>query len=252
MNLAFVLLAEAKFPKGEDVEKAFSAFAVKGQVLHVQDPKATKDGQGAAFELSLGAGGKGVVALMPMPVPNHEAEEASHFSVSFFGGRWRLPPHKAHLVVTVTDKAPPLEALSAFTSLVAAVAKATHAVGIYVGNAGATHDPKFFEEIAGERDTHSRLILWSGVSISKEDGRLNLLSLGMKQLALPDVLLSMPPSKADDALGTLFDLLGYLVDLGKPLPEGDTFGRTATEKIPVRYVPSPADPKVKVWSVSLD
>ena len=251
MNLAFVLLSDAKLPKGEDVEKAFATFAAKGQALHFRGKKAAKGGE--SLDLALGADGYAIVMLMPAPVPNHEADEAVRFSVSAFGGRWKLPAHKAHLVVTASEQASSVEALSSFTSLVAAVAKASSAVGIYFGNAGATHDPKFFQEVARERDPKSRIVLWSGVSIAKEaDGRLSLLSLGMKQLSLPDVLLVMPAAKANDALGTLFDLMGYLVDQGKPLPEGDTFGRSATERIPVHYVPSPVDPKVKVWRVALD
>jgi hypothetical protein len=34
--------------------------------------------------------------------------------------------------------------------------------------------------------------------------------------------------------------------------DGDTVGRTAAEKLPVHYVPSPVDPKVKVWRVELN
>jgi Domain of unknown function (DUF4261) len=72
----------------------------------------------------------------------------------------------------------------------------------------------------------------------------------MKQLDLPDVLLVVSKDKSDDALSTLFDLIGYEV-LHGVLPEGDTFGRSATEKLPVHYVPSPVDPSVKVWRVDL-
>ena len=145
------------------------------------------------------------------------------------------------------------ESLSAFTSLVAAVLEASSAVGVYFGGAGATHDPKFFQDVARERDPSSRIVLWSGVSIARqEDGRLSLLSLGMKQLALPDVLLVVPSKRADDAISTLFDLIGYEVMRGRALPEGDTFGRTEIEKLPVHYVPSPVDPKVKVWRVDLE
>ena len=49
----------------------------------------------------------------------------------------------------------------------------------------------------------------------------------------------------------LYDLLAYVVSRGRPLPDGDTVGRTAAEKLPVHYVPSPIDPKVKVWRVEL-
>ena len=50
----------------------------------------------------------------------------------------------------------------------------------------------------------------------------------------------------------LYDLLAYVVSRGRPLADGDTVGRTADEKLPVHYVPSPVDPKVKVWRVELN
>ena len=134
---------------------------------------------------------------MPVPVPNHEADEAARYSVSGLGGRWKLPPHKAHLaVVSGLGGGGPLESLGAFTSILAAVVEASPSVGVYCGNAGATHHPKFFRELAREHDARSRLPLWIGVSIAREaDGRLSLLSLGMKQLELPDLLLVAPSGK---------------------------------------------------------
>ena len=44
---------------------------------------------------------------------------------------------------------------------------------------------------------------------------------------------------------------GYLSAEILPLPDGDTVGRTAAEKLPVHYVPSPVDAEVKVWRVEL-
>ena len=128
------------------------------------------------------------------------------------------------------------------TSLLGAVVKASPAVGIYWGEAGATHDAKFFLETAREQDVALRLTLWTGVSVGREpDGRLSLLSLGMKQLNLPDLLLIAPKSAGNSALEPFFTFLAYVADRGEPLPEGDTIGRSETEKLPVQYVPSPLD-----------
>jgi uncharacterized protein DUF4261 len=191
---------------------------------------------------------------MPVPVPNGEAEANVRFSVSALGTGWKLPAHKAHLMVSLqeTDLPSAVEALSRFTSLLAAVAKASGAVGIYWGNAAATHDPKFFLSTAESQGIVPRIALWTGVSVATErDGRRSLLSLGMQQLNLPDLLLVVPNSARDTALETFFDLLSYVAESGKPLPEGDTVGRTADERWPVRYVPSPLDGKVKVWRVEV-
>jgi hypothetical protein len=245
-NVAFVLLGEAKLPKGEAIERAFAAFALDDQRLHFRADKPRADG---ALELALGGAGPVFVKLVATPVPNGEADDAVRFSVSALGGRWKLPPHAAHLVVSSLEGPRSEEALSAFTSLVAAVARASSAVGIYWGGAGATHDPRFFDEIARAKDTPSRLVLWTGVSIAKEaDGRLSLLSLGMRQLDLPELWLVFPRAKSDDAINTLLELLGPVVEAGHAPPDGGAVGR---EHLIARDVPSPVDGKAKVWRVEL-
>ena len=255
VDLAFVLLSEPRMPKPQEVERAFASFALPGQTLR-QTPgkptKSTKRGGDDALAFELGGGRVAFVSLVPVAIPNREADDAVRFSVSALGGRWRLPPHEAHLVVTIPGAPASAEALSLFTSVVAGVVAAAPAVGVYWGDAGATHDPKFFLEIARERDATARLALWSGVSIAREpDGRLSFLSLGMRQLALPDLWLVVPAAKGDDALATLFDLLGSVVKRGRAPPEGDTVGPSDRERWPVHYVPSPVGGKAKVWRVEL-
>jgi hypothetical protein len=254
MNLAFVLLREAQLPKGEEIVRAFPAFAMKGQTLHFKGNQLKEETQLGVLEFELQPGGSAFIALMPTAVPNGEAENAVRFSVSAFGTGWKLPTHKAHLVVSLrhSDSASLSDTLSLFTSLLGAVSKTSNAVGVYWGDAGATHDAKFLMSIAQERDPDSRIMLWTGVSVGREaDGRLSLLSLGMNQLNLPDLLLIAQKSDGNEALGTFFDFLGYVRKLGKPLPEGDTIGRTADERLPIRYEPSPIDPSKKVWRVEI-
>lgn len=252
MRLAFVLLSEPRLPKGEDVVKSFSAFATKGQAVQLPagNTKPTDDTPVLEFEFK--PDGKAFVMLLPVAVPNGEADAAASFSLSAMGTGWKLPVHKAHLVVTCDCSGTPLESLSLFTSLLGAVVKASSAVGIYWGEAGATHAPKFFMETAQEPDIDLRLMLWTGVSLGREpDGRLSLLSLGMKQLNLPDLLLIAPKSAGNSALEPFFTFLSYVANRGEPVPEGDTIGRSETEKLPVQYVPSPLDRKTKVWRVEI-
>ena len=252
MRLAFVLLSEPRLPKGEDVVKSFSTFATKDQRIQLpaDSAKPTADSPGLEFELK--PDGKALVVLLPVPVPNGEADAAVRYSLSAMGTGWKLPVHKAHLVVTCDCAGTPLESLSMLTSLLGAVVKASSAVGIYWGEAGATHAPKFFMETAQEPDFDLRLMLWTGVSLAREpDGRLSLLSLGMKQLNLPDLLLIAPKSAGNSALDPFFTFLAYVANRGEPLPEGDTIGRSETEKLQVQYVPSPLDPKIKVWRVEI-
>jgi hypothetical protein len=249
-SLAFVLLPAPKLPKAEAIERAFRAYALEGQTLRAR-PGTKKRGDAEALELELD-GGTAFVALMPAPVPKGEADEAARYSVSALNGKWKLPPHKAHLVVTAEGKGDAMARLAAFTSLLAAVAEATSAVGVYCGDAGATHDPRFVRELARLHSAPERLMVWSGVSIAAEEGgQYSLLSLGMKAFELPDLMLVVPRAQANDAISMMFELLASMIERGKPFPEGDTVGRSAAEKLPVHYVTSPVDPKAKVWRVEL-
>ncbi len=252
VNLAFVLLSEPRMPGAQDIIDAFAGFAAPGETLRVDEADDGKHDE--ILMLELGTGGNVFVALMPVAVPKGEADEAARYSLSSFRDDWKLPAHCAHLVVTTTQDAvgTPVERLSRFTSLVAAVTKCSPAVGVYWGNAGATHDAAFFTEVAADQGIVPRIMLWSGVSMAREgDGRLSLLSMGMDQLNLPDLLLVAGPQSAPDAVETLYDLLAYVAERGEALPEGDTVGRTAEQRLPVRYVRSPVDKKKQVWRVDL-
>jgi hypothetical protein len=254
INLAFILLSEAQLPNPEAVALAFSDFAAPGDTLQEEAGDSEDGASGQVISLILSTGEKSFVALMPAAVPNDEADQGAKFSLSRFKDNWKLPPHKAHLLVTfhAQPDSPPIVTLSRFTSLLAAVTKASSAVGVYWGNAGATHDSEFFMSIASDQGIAPRMMLWSGISIARQkDGRLSLLSLGMEQLDLPDLLLVAGESSESVAIETMYDLLSYVADRGEPLPEGDTVGRTKDERLSIHYVKSPVNPKKKVWRVEL-
>ncbi|MEM9660523.1 MAG: DUF4261 domain-containing protein, partial [Planctomycetota bacterium] len=253
-NFAFVLLSEPSLPETQAVIEAFREFAAPGESLQVGADDSENGSSDEAFSLTLNTGEKSIVVLMPIAVPNGEADQGARFSLSSFRNNWKLPPHHAHLAVMLraAPDAKPTAALSRFTSLLAAVTKASDAVGVYWGNAGATHDSEFFTSVASKQGVVPRIMLWSGVSVAREkDGRLSLLSLGMEQLKLPNLLLVAGESSAGVAVPTMYDLLAYVAERGKPLPDGDTVGRTGEERLPVRYTKSPVDAEKRVWRVEL-
>ncbi len=241
MRLSFVLLPQSKPLSAAALEKALKEFPELGQVSWLSS---TKEGT-SAFSL----GGINVLAaLMPMPVPEGEADGATDRSLSGLAGSWTLPEHRGHLVVAQQGTRPgDLEDLTTFTKVVAAIVRATNAVGVYWGEGGATHHPEFVVDIA-----HSELPLpvWVGVSVAKTGDGHQLLSIGMQQVGMPDLV--MNAGKLEGGMFEFFyDLLAYVVRRGKPLSEGDSVGRTDGERLKVKYVPSPVDPDVEVWSVTL-
>jgi hypothetical protein len=254
MNLAFVLLSEPRLPDAKAIVLAFRGFGAAGEEFREERDESEDGASDQIITLELNTGEKSFVALMPAAVPNGEADQGAQFSLSRFRNNWELPPHDAHLLVTfhAAPDSPPKVRLSRFTSILAAVTKASPAVGVYWGNAGATHDSEFFVSVASDQGVVPRMMLWSGLSIAREkDGRLSLLSLGMGQLSLPDLLLVVGKGSENIAIETMYDLLSYATGRGEPLPEGDTVGRTNDERLPVHYVRSPVDSNKKVWRVEL-
>jgi uncharacterized protein DUF4261 len=257
MNLAFVLLPEARLPRADAVVGAFASFSLNGEQIRERpegEGAKPKPGDSEALVFDLGPDGMAMVGLIPTSVPKGEADRAARYSVSAFGGDPKLPPHEAHLIVVQNDTdVATVDALSRFTTMLAALVEASGAVGVYWGDAGATHDAKFFVDLARDEALVARLMLWTGVSVARgADGGVSLLSLGMEQLGLPDLLLSTQPTlPLPEALDFFFNMLAMVVERGSPLPEGDTVGRSDNERLPVRYVPSPADAGKKVWSVEV-
>jgi hypothetical protein len=49
----------------------------------------------------------------------------------------------------------------------------------------------------------------------------------------------------------MLDLFGYGAARGTPIPDGDTVGQDETQRLRVRYIPSPIDGDAQVWRVDL-
>ena len=149
-NLAFVLLSEARLPDAQEIAHAYRDFAAPDESLQTEADCGEKPVGGDVIFLRLNTGEESFVGLMPVAVPNGEADQGAQFSMSSFRNEWKLPPHCAHLIVSLQaagDSAPVVR-LSRFTSLLAAVTRSSPAVGVYWGGAGATHDSNFFVSVA--------------------------------------------------------------------------------------------------------
>jgi hypothetical protein len=244
--MAIVLLAEDASPDVAAVIAAYREVAPGGAALAADD-------QGDAGAQMFTLGDRTVaIARMSAPVPGGEAEAHARYSLGAIATGWQPPPHVAHAIVFLLgDRGAALDSLRDFTRFVAAVTRASGAVGVYVGNGGATHPAAFFVDAV--KGTDDPIYVWSGISIANDGAeRISLLSLGMKQLGLPDLLLTAPAARpSHETIGYFYDLLLYVARRGQAVPDGDTVGREGGEALPVRYVPSPIAGDVRVMRVDL-
>jgi hypothetical protein len=254
-HIAFVLLETAEMPTGDAIIASFEKYSLGNHKLSISRDKASDashDEEESVLALAVDGIGSAFIALMDMPIPNGEAESNFPLSVSSFSENSELKAHHAHILVTLmpSSEADPIEAMMAYTSLLAAVTDASQSVGVYWGNAGATHTSEFFLAVASEHDINPRILLWNGMSRAPESGgKMSFLSYGMNQIALPDLYLICDANAASSSFGRFFDLLAYIAARGEAIPAGDTIGSTAEERIRIKYVKSPADKNKIVWKV---
>jgi hypothetical protein len=249
MRLAFVLIEKEAPLDGQaicDAHKRLFPDAAPPTVERAADP--------SSCTLHLGSDAL-IIATMPAKVPNGEAESAARFSIASFGPAGKIEPHGAHLAVVYqnAEERPTIGSLQRFTRALAAIAVVSNAVGVYWGDAGATHPAKFFVEVASDPAIEMPLFLWTGISVAQAaPGRTSLLSVGMwPQLKMPDLEMTAPSGKANDALSFFFDLLAYVARRGAVPNDGETIGRTPEEKWVVKYGKSPMDPERPIWKVEL-
>ena len=251
-HLAFVLLKEAAMPTAEDVERAFNKYSCDGATIEVT---ADEDKDRPILTLRISDGTTIFALLVDMPVPKGEAEDRFPHSLASLTSSEPLPSHSAHIMVmhsAAPKAASPVKAISQFTTILAALVETSSSVGVYWGNAGATHPRDFFLTAAAECGVTPRITLWNGFSRAREtDSTMSFLSYGMKQIGLPDLFLVFENQESGNALAMFFDLLAYVANRGEPIPDGDTIGADDNERIPVRSVPSPTGTDETVWKVDL-
>ncbi|MDP2274697.1 MAG: hypothetical protein Q8N23_05610 [Archangium sp.] len=258
MSQVSVLTATPSLPSRSALESA------------ARDLEIELDWKESAGGLALGVNGATVrVTAIPGPVPNAEADTSAFLSLSAVNGRWRLGKHSSHLALTLegtmqtkpaglinrlsgaTRSATKLECLSQFTRVVAAVTRAVSGIGVHWAAAPVTHAPDFFSQVA--KDTTLPLPLWIGVSLTPEPGgRTSVLSFGMQQLALPDLLLHGPAAdELPDTIDFFFSALATVAERERAPEEGETIPRSLLSRPRVSYGPSPVDAAVRVWKLDL-
>ncbi len=194
-------------------------------------------------------GANTLIASMPKLLEGGDAEGSVKNSLSGLPpDGFVLPAYKAYIAVGTEGHARTrLATLQLHCRIVAAVTKVHAGLAVYDANAHATHDARFYLEFASREVP---LPLWSGVKFTRTGKRVELLSLGMTQLMLPNLKISAPESRTGEALSFLFDLLMTSIVEG-PFKNGSIVGRTSKEQMKVKYEPLTGDQKVPVGCIEM-
>lgn len=202
----------------------------------------TPRGDSAVIELALGSGRSVMVAVMPMPIPGNDIPEACAASWMWPDAEKQLAAHKAHAIVLAPTTTNPVDAAMDISRIAACVCAAGEGLGIYWGNGGHVHKPRMvldFLNSAAESNIPP-VMLWIGLRVSGDSpqGPFTLTTRGLSNFGHRELEIIDTRMPLGDLRMFVFDTMSYLLTRGPILKHGQTFGRTAEEKLKIEHTTS--------------
>jgi hypothetical protein len=167
--------------------------------------------------------------------------------------------HRAHVIVTVlnADHRTPVERSLLASQAAAAVAETHGATGVYWGN-GTVVNPadRFIEMTRSASADDPPVLLWVEVRYARnddddDDGSAVAFTTGMESLGHKEFEIRQTRREPGDIIEMLLDLCLYVLRQGPVLLHGQTFGRTAVERMKIRHGPSMHEGRGKVITLEM-
>lgn len=176
-----------------------------------------------------------VVALMPTPVPNEEAEYYASANYMWKNAVEAAKSHKAHILISVLGKdADLLEAGKLFTKVVSSCLKQDHAIAVYTD--GAVFQPQFYREVASlmQQDKDALPILdWVWFGVCRTDEYTGIYTYGMRKFGKEEMEVYATNANLNEVRDFLLDIVTYVLDSDVTLKDGDTIGFSEEQKLRV-------------------
>jgi hypothetical protein len=178
------------------------------------------------------------ISLMPVPIPWSELEGPCATAWWWPEATERMREHESHVIVALMGRAAsPVERHILLTHLVSAVAATASAAGIYWGGGTVVHEPIAFQEQSAEL-TPDNLAphLWVDMRLEpNEDVSFRYFTTGMESFGCLEIEIDRSRRQPEEILDFGYDIVNYVLMRGAPINDGETFGRSANEKIKVRH-----------------
>ncbi len=187
-------------------------------------------------------------AHVDTPIPWPEVETACQVSWMWPDAASSLKSHRSHAICVCLpggQNTTPIDAAACALAVSRLIAAAMHAgkpAGVYWGNAGLCHKPEDFIDAvrtADEEGIHPAM-LWVGVLISARgpQGPFTLTTHGLRSLGQKEFEIIDTRMPAGDLRMLAIDLAIYVLDAGPVLLDGQTFGRSAEERMRIEHTGS--------------
>jgi hypothetical protein len=233
--IALVALNSPRTPKQEDV-----LTLLRGKYAVDPVPEASAEGGEVAMFFDL-PDGMAIYSLMPGPIPWSSLEGPCQTARWWPEAEDVLRNHTFHFIVSLMGGPEnPLERHIWLTKFVAAVMELSDAAGVYWGAGTVVHNPKLFcdlAEVASPDDYMPQL--WIDMRLwGDEERRVYFATTGLSAFGLPEIEVEGVKWDPRELSEFCENIIRYVIGRGEPIPDGDTIGRSAKEKIKIRHAPS--------------
>lgn len=183
-----------------------------------------------------------IVAMMPMAVPNGEAEHYAKANYMWKDAENIVARHKAHLIVTVLGEGDMLKRANVFVKICSSLLNQDNAVALY--SEGAVYSPEMFRDFSGVLKDDSLSgevpilnLVWFGIY---GDGKISgVYTYGMRRLGKEEIEVYVPQKMADlnQIRSFLVSVAAYVIGEDVILRDGETIGFSAEQKLPIKLSP---------------
>lgn len=181
-------------------------------------------------------------ALMPAPIPGMTDGEQPAARTPFWpNAATDLRQHERHIIVTVVGGANPIDEMRVLTQATAALIDSCQdVVGVYWPSSDLLFPAKPFCDIACRFLPDSfALPIWINFRLAKNaDGSSAGFTHGLSALGHKEFETSNSTESPKELRDRLLGLVGYVLENGPIIKDGNTIGEDANERIKVIYGPS--------------
>lgn len=173
------------------------------------------------------------VSLMPVPVPDHEAEENAANNYLWPQAADNARAHKAHLLVAVLGQdAPLLERGKLFVKVVSACCRQKNVLGVYTS--GTVFQPEFYQGFSEMMfDGQLPVFNWIWFGLYRNERGVSAYTYGMDVFGKDE----MEVLDSDVSPGVLRDFLSsvaaYVLEEDVVLQDGETIGFSAEQHLSI-------------------
>lgn len=239
--LAMVALNTPALPSATALQENLKA--IPGLAVDLTSVQATDH----AIRFGLGKNDVGI-GLMPTPIPWSNLEGPCATAWWWPEATEKLRTHNSHLLVFLGgDTGNVVQRHITLTHLSATVAAHADAAGICWGS-GLVHNPQvFIEQAQNLAADNLPLHLWIDFRVEpNDDGSQRLFTTGMRAFNHPEIEIPHSSQQPAEIFDFAYAIANYVITTNPTIEDGQTVGRSETEKIRATRAPSMWDSTITV------